>query len=77
MHTLTKNDNISGTMNDKKFYLSQTDKKIGGVCGGIAEYFEVDALLVRVLFLAAILELGTGLLAYIVLWILAPKNPNV
>ena len=32
---------------NKKFYLSQTDKKIGGVCGGLAEYFGVDSLLVR------------------------------
>ncbi len=61
-------------MDNKKFYLSSTDKKIAGVCGGLAEYFEVDALLIRVLFLAAILEFGTGLLAYFVLWILAPKR---
>jgi phage shock protein PspC (stress-responsive transcriptional regulator) len=61
-------------MDNKKFYLSSTDKKIAGVCGGLAEYFEVDALIIRVLFLAAILEFGTGLLAYFVLWILAPKR---
>lgn len=61
-------------MDNKKFYLSPTDKKIAGVCGGLAEYFEVDALIIRVLFLAAILEFGTGLLAYFVLWILAPKR---
>ena len=37
----------------KKFYLSQKDKKIGGVCGGLAEYFDVDPFLVRlVIFLA-------------------------
>ncbi|MBQ8050288.1 MAG: PspC domain-containing protein [Bacteroidaceae bacterium] len=63
-------------MNNKRFYLSQTDKKIGGVCGGLAEYFEVDPLIVRVLFLVAILEVGVGLFAYIILWLLAPKNPN-
>ena len=61
-------------MDNKKFYLSSTDKKIAGVCGGLAEYFEVDALIIRVLFLAAILEFGTGLLAYFVLWILSPKR---
>lgn len=61
-------------MDNKKFYLSSTDKKIAGVCGGLADYFEVDALLIRVLFLASILEFGTGLLAYFVLWILAPKR---
>ena len=63
-------------MNNKRFYLSQTNKKIGGVCGGLAEYFEVDPLIVRVLFLVAILEVGVGLFAYIILWLLAPKNPN-
>jgi len=47
---------------------------MGGVCGGIAEYFEVDSLLVRVLFLVTILELGVGLLAYLILWLLAPKR---
>ena len=61
-------------MDNKKFYLSSTDKKIAGVCGGLAEYFEVDALIIRVMFIAAILEFGTGLLAYFVLWILAPKR---
>ena len=61
-------------MDNKKFYLSSTDKKIAGVCSGLAEYFEVDALLIRVLFLASILEFGTGLWAYFVLWICAPKR---
>ena len=36
----------------KKFCLSSTDKKLGGVCGGIAEYFEIDSLLVRIAFVA-------------------------
>lgn len=63
------------TMNNKRFYLSQTDKKIAGVCGGLAEYFEVDPLLVRVFFLMAFFGLGCGLLAYIALWLCAPKAP--
>ena len=62
-------------MNDKRFYLSEKDKKIGGVCGGIAEYFDIDPLLVRILFLVAILEIGMGLIAYLVLWLLAPRRP--
>lgn len=59
---------------ERKFYLSATDKKLGGVCGGIAEYFGIDSLLVRIAFLVLILGCGTGLLAYIILWILAPKK---
>lgn len=63
-------------MNNKRFYLSETDKRIAGVCGGIAEYFEVDSLLVRVLFLFAIFNIGGGLIAYLILWLLAPRNPD-
>ena len=63
-------------MNNNRFYLSEKDRKIGGVCGGIAEYFDIDPLLVRVLFLVAILEIGVGLVAYLVLWLLAPRNPD-
>ena len=63
-------------MNNKRFYLSRTDKKIAGVCGGLAEYFNIDPLLVRVLFLVAFFGFGCGLMAYIVLWLLAPRTPN-
>ena len=61
-------------MQQKRFYLSQTDKKLGGVCGGIAEYFDVDPLLVRIAFIILFLGYGSGLLVYILLWLLAPKN---
>ncbi|MBQ8272969.1 MAG: PspC domain-containing protein [Bacteroidaceae bacterium] len=59
---------------DKKFALSATDKKIAGVCGGIAEYFGMDSLLVRILFVVLLLGGSLGFWAYILLWILAPKN---
>ena len=59
---------------NKKFYLSETDKKIGGVCGGLAEYFGIDSLILRLIFVALIFGWGTGLLLYILLWILAPKK---
>ena len=65
------------TMEPKRFYLSETDKKIGGVCGGIAEYFNIDSLLVRVGFLLLIFGLGGGLVAYLVLWLLAPKKSDI
>ena len=64
-------------METKRFYLSTTDKKIGGVCGGIADYFDIDPLLVRILFLFLFFGLGTGLLLYLVIWLVAPKNPAV
>ncbi len=59
----------------KKMYLSTTDKKIGGVCGGLAEYFDIDSTLVRLLWVIAVLCAGTGLLAYIIFWIVLPKKP--
>ena len=50
---------------EKKFYLSSTDKKLGGVCGGLAEYFSVDSLIVRLAFVALVLGWGSGLLLYL------------
>ena len=55
----------------KKFYLSQKDKKIGGVCGGLAEYFDVDPFMVRLVIFLAVFFGGLSL------WILAPKEPGV
>ena len=52
-----------------------TDKKIAGVCGGVARYFDLDASLVRAVWLLCVLLGGTGLLAYIVLWIVMPLDP--
>ena len=62
------------TMEQKRFYLSDTDKKIAGVCGGIGEYFNIDSLLVRVAFVLFMFSFGGGLLAYIVLWLCAPHK---
>jgi len=62
-----------GTM--KKLYLSNSDRKIGGVCGGLGEYFERDSTLFRVIFiLVAILSMGLGVLAYIAMWIIIPRK---
>lgn len=49
------------------------DKKICGVCGGIAEYFEIDPVIVRVLWLVSVLCFGTGLLAYIICALVMPE----
>lgn len=60
----------------KKLYLSSTDKKICGVCGGIAEYFGIDSTLVRLVWI--LLSLFTagfpGLLAYIIACLIIPKE---
>ena len=58
----------------KKLYLSNTDKKIWGVCGGLAEYFGIDSTLVRVIFVLLVIGAGTGLLAYIIMALIIPKK---
>ena len=59
----------------KRLYKSDTDKKLDGVCGGIAEYFEIDSSLVRLgLILFSCLG-GSGVLAYIVAAIVIPRKP--
>jgi len=61
----------------KKLYLSNTDKKIGGLCGGLGEYFDKDSTLFRVLFvLITVLSLGAGIIAYIAMWLIIPQKPK-
>ena len=59
----------------KKLYRSTTDKMLGGVAGGLAEYFDIDSTLVRVLFIVVIFLGGGGIIAYIILWIVVPQKP--
>jgi len=58
----------------KKLYRSKKDKKIAGVCGGIAEYFDVDPTLVRLFTVLTLLLGGAGVVAYIIAWIVIPEN---
>ena len=57
----------------KKLYLDVEDRKIGGVCIGLAAYFDIDVTLIRILFLAGLLCGGFGFWLYIIIWIVAPK----
>jgi phage shock protein C len=57
-----------------KLYRSRTDSMIGGVCGGLARYFNVDSVLVRLFFILLVWS-GMSVLAYIVLWIIMPLEP--
>ena len=59
----------------KKLYRSTKDKMLGGVAGGIAEYFDIDSTLIRVLFILVVFFGGTGIIAYIILWIVVPEQP--
>ena len=63
------------TRRRKKLMRSRSDEKIAGVCGGFAEYFDMDSTLMRLLWLALVLVGGWGLLAYIIAWIVMPEEP--
>lgn len=61
----------------KKLYLSDTDRKIGGVCGGLGEYFDKDSTLFRIIFiLLTLMSLGLGVIAYLLIWAITPKEPK-
>ena len=60
---------------NKRLYRSRKDRMIGGVAAGLADYFEIDPTLVRVIFVVTLFLGGTGVLAYIILWIVVPEEP--
>ena len=59
----------------KKIYKSESDRKIAGVCGGIAQYLEMDSSMVRIFFIVLVLLFGTGILEYFVLaWVMPSRD---
>lgn len=60
-------------METRQLTRSETNRRLAGVCGGIAEYFGIDPILVRIGFLLAAL-MGWGILLYVILWIVLPKD---
>lgn len=60
---------------EKRLYRDELNKKLAGVCAGLAEYLNVDVTVVRVIFVLAVCMKGVGVLPYIVLWIVLPKKP--
>ena len=62
----------------KKLYLSDSDKKIAGVCGGIAETYGIDSTLIRLawVFIGLATAIIPALVTYIVAWIIIPQNPQ-
>lgn len=58
----------------RKLYKSMTDKKISGVCGGIAEYFDFDSTVVRLALVLFTLLGGSGIIAYIIAALVMPTN---
>lgn len=60
----------------KRIYRSAKDRMLGGVCGGIGEYFDVDPTIIRLIAVVFALS-GAGILAYIIAWIIIPEQPVV
>ena len=60
----------------KKLYKSDVDRKLCGVCGGIAEYLGIDSTIVRLIWVVLVVFFGTGILAYIISALLIPDYPN-
>jgi len=63
-------------METKRLYRSNRDVMLGGVAGGLAEYFNLDPTLVRLIFVLLALAGGPGIILYLILWIIMPRNPN-
>jgi phage shock protein C len=59
---------------EKRLHRSRTEKMIGGVCGGLAEYFEIDPTIVRAAWVVITLMAGVGILLYLILWIVMPLD---
>lgn len=59
----------------KKLYRSGNDRILGGVCGGLGEYFNVDPTLIRLVFVLLAFN-GGGILLYLVAWLIVPRNPK-
>ncbi len=62
---------------NKKLYRDEYHKVLGGVCSGLAEYFDTDVTVIRLLFAFTVIVMGVGIIPYIVLWIVLPKKGYV
>lgn len=63
-------------MDVKRLYRSRSDLMLGGVCGGLAQYLNVDATIIRLVFVVLLFLGGGGFWIYLVLWIITPVEPS-
>lgn len=62
-------------METKRLYRSRTNVMIGGVCAGLAEYFNMDPTIMRLIFVLLALLGGHGVLLYLIMWLVVPQQP--
>ena len=67
---------MGGIIELKRLYKSNRDRKLAGVCGGIAEYFNVDPTIIRLIFVFISLAYGTGIITYIICALVIPERPD-
>jgi len=61
----------------KRLYRSRKNKMIAGVCGGLAEYFNIDPVIIRIIGIVLLLPGGLpGVVPYVILWIIVPEEPE-
>lgn len=58
-----------------KLYRSEVDKKLGGVCGGLGEYFDIDSTIIRLVVILTFFMGGVGIPLYLIAWVIIPANP--
>lgn len=61
-------------MEEKKRLTRSDDKMIGGFCAGLAEYLDIDPTIVRIVWVLMVLFAGFGILLYVILWLIMPKQ---
>ena len=59
----------------KRLYRSQKDRMVGGVCGGLGDFFKVDPIIFRLIFVLMLFGVGSGVLVYIVMMLIIPEEP--
>jgi phage shock protein C len=62
-------------METKRLFRSRQTRVLGGVCGGLGNYLNIDPVLIRVIWAVLIFAVGLGFLAYIIAWIIIPEEP--
>lgn len=60
----------------KRLYRSGKERVLGGVCGGVAEYLNIDPTIVRLLWILFIFAFGAGIIFYLIAWLIMPRNPK-
>ncbi len=63
-------------MEPKRLYRSRNDKILAGICGGIGKYLDIDPIIIRLIFIVLLFTVGSGILIYLIAWILIPLEPE-